>query len=92
MSGPAAEENRADGKRGDGPAAGDQDVTQGGQGAGVEQSVKEVHELGEGVEGNDLAGGGLEDIDIVPDGGEPEAEHQQMGNSSFPCGYYMNQH
>ena len=77
MPGPAAEEDRADGERGDGPGGGDQDVTQCGQGAGVEQGMKEVHELGERVEGNDLAGGGFEDVDVIADGREPEAEHQR---------------
>ncbi len=77
MTGLAAEKDRADGERADGPGGGDKDVTRGGQGTGVEQGVEEVHELGEGVEGNDFAGGGLEDVDVIADGGEPEAEHQR---------------
>lgn len=76
MTGLAAEKDRADGERADGPGGGDKDVTQRGQGAGVEQGVEEVHELGEGVKGNDFAGGGLENVDVIADGGEPEAEHQ----------------
>lgn len=71
------EEEHADGEGGDGPADGDEDVAQGGQGARVEQGVEEVHELGKGIEGDDLARGGFEDVDVVTDGGEPEAEHQR---------------
>ena len=76
MPGFTAEENHADGNSSDGPAAGDEDVAQGGQSARVEQGVEKVHELGEGIEGDNLARGGLEDVDVIADGGEPETEHQ----------------
>ena len=71
------EEDHADGEGGDGPADGDEDMAQGGQDARVEQGVEEVHELGKGIEGDDLTRGGLEDVDVIADGGEPEAEHQR---------------